>query len=116
MKILIVLSLIAVAFISLVGWYRWDSAQNRGNEFGYYGDFNRVSNPLASISGVVITQAWHHEDITLEEFGFHLTTNGQSVSLHFGETDPVRNFKRAAAVAALQQRIATALAQAQPGE
>jgi hypothetical protein len=38
--------------IALIGWYRWDSSQNRGFEFGYFGAFNRVQHALAAIPGV----------------------------------------------------------------
>lgn len=88
-----------------IAWYRWDSAINRGSEYGYYGEFNRVSNALATIPTVTITQAWHNLDVSLEEFGFGVVVTGQPVRLFFSETDPIRTMKRDAATAALQKRI-----------
>jgi hypothetical protein len=111
--LLITLALLIVSFFAFIGWYRWDSSRNRGNEFGYYGEFNRVSNALASVSGVVVTQSWHNLDVTLEEFGFGLTFTGQPVYLFFGETDPIRGMSRDAAVVALQSRIGAELASSQ---
>jgi hypothetical protein len=110
MRVLLpIIAALSVCFFGYIGWYFWDSSRNRGSEFGYYGEFNRVSNTLASIPGVVVTQAWHNLDLTLEEFGFDLTITGRPVRLFFGETDPIRNMRRDAAVAALQNRIAAEL-------
>ena len=90
----------------------WDSSRNRGSEFGYYGEFNRVSNALAAVPGVTITGSWTNNDVTLEEFSFALAISNRAVELFFGETDAVRNMKKEAAVAALQGRIAVELASA----
>ena len=60
---------------------------------------------MASIPGLVITQAWFNGDITLEEFCFNGTVTGRSVSLYFGERDSVRTMSHDAAVAALKQRV-----------
>ena len=111
--LLTILTLLIVVFFGFIGWYRWDSSYNRGSESGYYGTFNRISNALASISGVTVTQSWHNLDVTLEEFGFDLTVTGQPVHLFFGETDPIRKMSRAAVVVALQALIATELASSQ---
>ena len=98
MKILLIIVL-AVLLISVafMGWHGLDSRRNRGSGSGYYGEFNRVSNALASIPGVTITQAWHNLDIRLEEFCFSITVTGQPVRLFFGETDQVREMSRDAA-------------------
>lgn len=90
---------------AVIIWYRWDSGTNRGHEFGYYGEFNRVSNAVASIPGIVVTSAWYNGDITLEEFGFSLSVTGRPVSLDFSETDPVREMSRGAAARELTTRI-----------
>ena len=67
MKILIAIVLMLIlSLVAFIGSYHWDSSKNRGKEFGYYGEFNRVSNALASISGVTITQAWQLEVLTAE--------------------------------------------------
>jgi hypothetical protein len=104
----VVLAVISIpaAFIT---WYRWDSTRNRGWEFGYFGDYNGISNALASIPGVTITQAWHNLDITLEEFGFGICVTGRPVQLIFGETDKIRELRQQAAVVALEQLIQTEL-------
>jgi len=107
MKILTSTILLAVGLaVGSIGWYRWDSSRNCGSEFGYYGEYNRVSNALASIPGVVITQHWHNLDVTLEEFGFDLTIARTPIRLFFGEKDTIRSMSREAAMAALKQRIA----------
>ncbi len=111
--ILLIIAALVVCFFGFIGRYRWDSSRNRGSEYGYYGEFNRVSNALAAVPGVTVTQSWHNLDVTLEEFGFGLTVTGQPVRLHFGETDPIRNMRRADAVAALQTQIAAELASSQ---
>ena len=109
---LIILALI-VFFFGFLGWSSWDASRNRGREFGYYGEFNRVSNALASIPGVTVTQSWHNHDITLEEFGFGLTVTGQPVVFLFEETDPIRSMRPEAKVAALRARIARELVSSQ---
>ena len=81
-------------------------AQNDGRESGYYGDFNRVSNALVSIPGVVVTNFWMNRDITLEEFGFDVTTaTGKPVHIAIGERDPLRRLPRAELVEALKKEI-----------
>ena len=111
--LLIAASLIA-CLLAFIAWYLWDSSRNRGSEFGYYGGFNRVSNALASVPGVKITNYWHNLDVSLEEFAFELTISNRPVRLFFGETDPVRAVPREAAITALQARISAELALAAP--
>lgn len=103
------LAILVVGFFGAVGWYGWDTSRNRGSEYGYYGEFNRVDHALASIPEVTVVRSWHNADLTLEEFGFDLAVSGQPIQLHFGETDFIRNMGREAAVAALQARIAREL-------
>ena len=83
--------LLGLAPLVFLGWYRWDSSQNRGLEFGYYGAFNRIRHGLTALPGVTIARDWANQDITLEEFGFDVTTNrGEAIHLFFGEKDPAR--------------------------
>ena len=110
MKILIAVASLVVVLLAAIGWYFWDSSRNRGSLSGYYGEYNRVSNALASIPGVSITNGWYNGDVTLEEIGFGLTINEKAVYLFFSETDPIREMKHEAAVAALKGRIAAELA------
>jgi hypothetical protein len=39
-----ILAAVLVLFVGFILWYRWDSGTNHGYHFGYYGEFNRVSN------------------------------------------------------------------------
>ena len=85
-------------------------AKNDGRESGYYGDFNRVSNALVSIPGVTVTNFWMNRDITLEEFGFDITTaSGEAVHFGLGERDPLRKMSRPELVEALKREIAQEL-------
>jgi hypothetical protein len=100
MKKIVSLVILGIFFvpIGLYGFYWWDSAKNRGSEFGYWGEFNRTKNALASISGVALTHKWHNLDVTLEEFGFGLMTNGRAVNIGFSERDAVRTMSRKRAI------------------
>lgn len=81
-------------------------AQNDGRESGYYGDFNRISNALVSIPGVVVTNFWMNRDITLEEFGFEaVTASDKPVRIAVGERDPRRRMSRPELVEALRKEI-----------
>jgi hypothetical protein len=81
-------------------------AQNDGRESGYYGDFNRVSNAIVCIPGLVITNFWMNRDITLEEFGFDVTnTTGKAVHIAIGERDPLRHLGRPELVEALRKEV-----------
>lgn len=85
--------LFGLAPVTFIAWYRWDSVQNRGFEFGYFGQFNQVRQALKAIPGVAITQEWANHDLSLEEFGFQvITSKGQSVHLTFAESDPIRAY------------------------
>ena len=111
MKILLAIVGLGIALIvGFIVFYRWDSSRNRGHQWGYFGEFNSISNALASVPGVTITQAWHNLDVTLEEFGFDITITGRTARLYFGETDRLRELSGPAAVTALQTRIAQELA------
>lgn len=95
-----------IAPVAFIGWYRWDSALNRGFEFGYFGVFNRVQHALAAIPGVTITRDWANPDVTLEEFGFTITTSaGQTQHLDFQESDPIRDLSGQQLTASLTARI-----------
>jgi len=98
-----------VVLLGMFSLYKWDSSVNRGREFGYWGDFNRMSNALSSIPGIAIKTSWCNADVTLEEFGFDITTHGLNGQLVFGERTPIRNMSRRRAIAALQERIARGL-------
>jgi hypothetical protein len=106
-KLLIVLAvLFGFAPITFFALYAWDTAKNRGFEFGYFGVFNRVRHALGAIPGVTITQAWANEDIGLEEFGFDIVTDsGRALELGFSESDPTRNLSGKQLSEALTARI-----------
>lgn len=91
-KISACLLLLGIAPVVFILWYRWDSDHNRGFEFGYFGDFNRVGHALSRIPGIAITRDWSNHDVSLEEFGYDITTSdGRAVHLNFSETDPLRD-------------------------
>ena len=97
----------AVLFlVAAVLWYRWDSATNRGYKRGYWGQFNTVSNELSALPGVIIVKPWYNADLTLEEFGFDLLTQGERVTLAFGEKDPIRRLSGQQLRKALLEQIA----------
>lgn len=111
-KILLALLAMVGVGVILIFYYRWDSGKNRGNTWGYYGEFNAVSNAIAKISGVTIRGSWHNADVTLEEFGFNLTTtDGQEFKLYFGESSRVRKLSEDKLNAALIKEIEKALAE-----
>lgn len=84
--------LILVAVVGYALFDRWDRAQNRGYEFGYYGDFNRILHSLESmpdVSGVTATAM--NLDLALEEFGLEVSLlDGRTANLFFQERDPIR--------------------------
>lgn len=105
-KLVAILAAVVLSFVALVLGYRWDSSTNHGYRFGFYRDFNRVSNALASLSGITITQAWANCDITLEEFGFNATTaEGGLVRIMIGERDPIRSMSSDSLVQTLKTEI-----------
>ena len=61
---------LAALIAACVLGYRWDASINRGHTWGYWGEFNTISNSLAKLPGVNITAPWYNADVTLEEFGF----------------------------------------------
>lgn len=72
-------------------WFLWELGclGNWGLECGYYGQFNRARHAIESMPGVVITNSWMHEDLTLEDFGFYLAADGsRDVRVDFREGSP----------------------------
>jgi hypothetical protein len=56
------------------------------------------------------SKAWQHHDVTLEDFGFTVTTSkGKAVGISFWENDPIRDLPRKSLVAAVEKQIATEL-------
>jgi hypothetical protein len=106
-KVLPILFAVVAILVALVFLYRWDRENNHGFQIGYYGDFNRVSNALASIPDVLVTEAWANCDVTLEEFGFTATMGGQSVRIAIGERDRIRELSGESLVQALKREIET---------
>ena len=107
MKMILIGSLfLLMALIAFIGWYRWDSGRNRGYEFGYWGSFNRVSNTLARLPGINIVSSGHNADVTLEEFGFDITTTtGQPLHIWFAGGDPTRALSGDRLTKSLTERI-----------
>ena len=108
---IVIAALVTIAAVSPIVWYRWDSAANHGLEFGYFGGYNRIRNALVAMPGVSISREWANNDISLEEFGFDITTkSGQSVQLSFQEWDPVRDLSGQELAEVLSVRIAAVTA------
>jgi hypothetical protein len=76
--------------VALLCWYGWDSRKNHGLSFGYYGEFNTVSNALSRMTGVHILKSWYNADVSLEGFGFEITRNGRHLDIVFADGDPIR--------------------------
>ncbi len=107
-KLIFILSAVFVVFVGFIRCYRWDSETNHGFTFGYHGEFNRVSNALASIPSTTITQVRENCDITLEEFGFTVTTeSGEPVRIAIGEHDRIRRLSGKPLVQAPKKEIET---------
>ena len=116
-RIAVVVGLLLAVPLSCVGLYWLDSSRNRGWEFGYYEQYNRMRHLLQSLPGVSITHETHTHDIKLEEFEFGITVDGRPLELYFSETDSVRTMPRDSARAELRRWIAAELARARvPGE
>jgi hypothetical protein len=96
---------LAALIAAFVLGYRWDAATNRGHTWGYWGEFNTVSNCLAKLPGVTITAPWYNADVTLEEFGFNVGVQGHQVKLAFGEKDPIRSLSGERLQKALMEQI-----------
>ena len=103
---ILVALLLGFSPITFIAWYRWDSAQNRGYEIGYFGVFNRVRHALPQLPGVTIAREWANRDVTLEEFGFDIhTSTRKGLALDFQESDPIRKLSGESLKRALAERI-----------
>lgn len=101
------LALLVGALVGFVMWYRWDSGENHGHRFGYFGEFNAISNAVGSLPGITIIGSGYNADVTLEELGFTvLTDHGREMKIWFAENDPVRKMSGSQLTTALLQRIA----------
>ena len=85
------ISALTFLVVGLLFGCHWDAAKNRGHTWGYWGEFNTVSNALNTIPGVTILTPWCHTDVSLEEFGFNILVHGRQVELAFSETNPTRS-------------------------
>jgi hypothetical protein len=89
--VLILVGSVLAGLLLLIVVEQSDERKNRGYTWGYWGEFNTVSNCLAKLPGVTVTKAWQNADfLNLEEFGFDVLAQGRQVSLVFGEKDPAR--------------------------
>jgi hypothetical protein len=111
-SLLQLLGVLVWILIAIAVYYWWDASKNRGRESGYWGEYNRVSNALASLPEVKIQLSSYNDDISLEEFQFDLETSGLSISLFFTEGDAIRKMQRAQMIEALRKRLADALTSA----
>src|SRR5258708_15615002 len=105
-RTVIILSTVAAVFIAGILWYRWDSETNHGYAWGYWGQFNTVSNSLVKLPGVTIVKFGCNADVTLEEFGFDIvTTEGRQVHVWFSEDDPIRKLSGEALSKVLLEKL-----------
>ena len=107
--ILLAVGLVILAGGSLFCWYKWDTSANHGLSYGYYGQYNTVSNAFARLPGARILDTFYNADITLEEFGFEIETGGRSVTISFSEQDPIRRMSGTQLNKTLSARIASDL-------
>jgi hypothetical protein len=104
--LVVVFLAVLTTLVGFILWYRWDCAKNRGFTFGYWGEYNTVSNALVHLPGVTILSSFYNHDITLEEFGFDIrTSEGREVHLGFSETDPIREMSGEKLSRALSEKI-----------
>jgi hypothetical protein len=108
-SLLQLLGVILLIPISIAAFVWWDGSKNRGSESGYWGEYNRISNALASLPEVKIKSTLYNDDISLEEFQFDVETSGRSISLFFTEGDAIRKMQRAQMIEALRNRLEDAL-------
>ena len=100
-----ILGAAVLLFVALVLWYRWDSGTNHGYMWGYWGQFNTVSNALANLPGIRIVKSGANADVTMEEFGFEVvTSDGRQLHVWFSETDPIRKLSGQALTKALLEK------------
>ena len=85
-----VAGIIALAIIGFLCCYGWDSRTNHGFTFGYYGQFNTVSNTLARLPGIQITSVDYNPDITLEEIFIEVDRGGRHLKILISQQDPLR--------------------------
>jgi hypothetical protein len=106
MKRLVEITGVSILLIAaLLYWYAWGSRQNRGLSFGYYGEFNTVSNALARLPGVSIVDSGYNADMTLEEIHFEINRDGRRLEIELGGRDPIRKMSGAALEKALSNLI-----------
>jgi hypothetical protein len=87
--------IVILPVLALICWYGWDSRKNHGLSFGYYGQFNNVSNALAGLSGVQIESSWYNQDLSLEGFSFDIEWQGRPITIMFAQGDPIREMSAA---------------------
>jgi hypothetical protein len=102
---LALLACLILIMVSGPAIFFWESNQNRGFTWGYYGDFNAVSNTLTAMPGVTILSHYYLEDLTLELFKFDLRVSGAFIELRFPSSDPIRHLRDQRLTHALRKRI-----------
>ena len=99
------LALEIVLLLAMCG-YGWDSSKNRGYTWGYWGEFNSISNSLGKIPGIKLSKSGYNDDITVEHFEFDVVTaEGRPLALFFSSSDAVRKLSVPALSKALLERI-----------
>jgi hypothetical protein len=92
--------------VAVLCWYEWDSRKNHGLNFGYYGEFNTVSNALSRMTDVHILKSWYNAGLSLEGFGFEIARNERHWDIAFPDGDPIRKMSGADLEKALSEFVA----------
>lgn len=109
-KVLLVAAVVpSLPLLAITLWiltYQLDSHNNFKLHWGYYGDYNRVTDAITSIPGALILDSWANGDITLEEFAVTVRTPaGDTIEMFFEEDDQVRHWHGSRLVEALKRRM-----------
>lgn len=77
------------------GFWVWNYApiKDAAIEFGYYGRFHKAQRVISEIPGARILDSWTHEDISLEDFGFTISLEGEEPKrVDFLDGTPVKEY------------------------
>lgn len=96
------LPLLAMAWI----WFDW--SENRGFQFGYWGELNKIVETLDDLEEVdAVWVEGYNADVTLEEVNIGIeTVEGERFDIWFGQNDPIRKLTGSELSQALATRLA----------
>ena len=92
----------------LIGFLVYDGRENRGFTFGYYGDYNAITNALGQMTEISEMETFCHEDLFLEEIWFTVQLiDGTEKDIFIGQNESIRNLRHEELTLALRERINT---------